>query len=308
MLVISAKSGQLGNRLLLFANFLAFALEHNFKVLNPAFEEYADFFPATAKDLFCQFPVTPLTIPGNKRLRNYYYKFNRYLANSGSFNTINIQRDQPFNWSNFPNLVQELQANYITFFQGWLLRDGWFINDLEMLSKHKLAIRQYFQPLKTHQFNVTHLISKIRQQTDVIIGVHIRQGDYLQHQNGKYFYNTKTYIKVMESVLDLFPKQKVTFLICTNQKQAESDLRHLPCIFGKNHIIEDMYSLAECDYILGPPSSYSMWASFYGERPLYMIRDINKALTIADFINFYQWQGIFHPHEDWGQSYWEWTH
>ncbi|MBD2440641.1 alpha-1,2-fucosyltransferase [Nostoc sp. FACHB-110] len=308
MLVISAKSGQLGNRLLLFANFLAFAIEYNCQVLNPAFEEYADFFSSTAKDLFCRFPATYLTIPANKRLRKYYYKFNRYLAESGRFNTINIQREQPFNWSNSPDLINELKTHHLNFFQGWLFRDGWFINDMTNLSKHKLAIREYFRPLKVHQVNVSHLISKIRQTTDVIIGVHIRQGDYLQHQNGKYFYNTQAYIKVMASILELFPAQQVTFLICSNQQQEKSDFQHLPCVFANNHIIEDMYSLAECDYIIGPPSSYSMWASFYGERPLYMIRDINKTVAMTDFVNFYQWQGKFYPHQDWGKSYWQWTH
>jgi hypothetical protein len=52
MLIISAKSGQLGNRLLLFANFIAWAIEHNLTVLNPAFDEYAEFFVGTA-GIFC---------------------------------------------------------------------------------------------------------------------------------------------------------------------------------------------------------------------------------------------------------------
>lgn len=307
MLVISAKSGQLGNRLLLFANFIAFAIENNYTVLNPAFEDYAEFFQSTAKDFLCRYPAPLFSIPNNKWLGKYYYNFNRYLVESGRYKIIQIQRDQPFNWSH-SQIAKELQPKAVNFFQGWLFRDGWFVDDTSNLRRHQEKIRAYFQPLKQYQLNIANLVSKIRSQTDIIIGVHIRQGDYQYHQDGKYFYSIEQYVKVMASALALFPEQKVTFLICSNQKQEEHYFQHLSYIYGNNHIIEDMYSLAECDYIIGPPSSYTMWASFYGERPLFMIRDVDKKLELKDFVHFYEWQGVFHYDEDWSKSFWEWTH
>lgn len=307
MLVISAKSGQLGNRLLLFANFMAFAMENKLTVFNPAFEEYAEFFQSTAKDFLCCYPAPPFSIKRNKLLGKYYYNFNSYLTKSGRFNTIELKRDKPFNWSN-STIVEQLKPGSINFFKGWLFRDGWFVDETVNLRKHGDAIRAYFQPLKKYQENVSKLISSIRSKTDVLIGVHIRQGDYQQHQNGRYFYQVEQYLKVMESAQALFPEKKVTFLICSNNKQEQDQFQHLSHVFGNNHIIEDMYSLAECDYIIGPPSSYTMWASFYGERPLYMIKNVNKDLEIKDFVHFYQWQGVFHYNDDWSKSFWEWTH
>lgn len=307
MLIISAKSGQLGNRLLLFANFIAFARENNFTVLNPAFEEYAKFFQSTARDLFCCYPPLFFSFPVPQRWRQYYYKFNRYLVESGRFQVINIQRNRPFNWSNL-QLIENLQSRKLIFFQGWLFRDGWFIAEVDKLYKHREAIRAYFRPLKKYQENVFKLISRLRQEGDILIGVHIRHGDYRHHQNGKYFFETEQYVKVMQSAQTLFPNQKVTFLICSNVPQPKQCFQHLSYTFGNNHIIEDLYSLAECDYIIGPPSSYTMWASFYGERPLYMLRKVEQTLDIKNFVHFYQWKGVFHYHEDWSQSYWEWTH
>ncbi|MEH1842035.1 MAG: hypothetical protein V7L20_25715 [Nostoc sp.] len=142
MLVISVKSGQLGNRLLLFAYFIAFACENNFTVLNPAFEEYADFFKSTYQNFLCRYPSSPFSIAGNKLLRKYYYKTNRYLATSGRFNTIEIKRNQPFNWSN-SSITKELKPETINFFQGWVFRDGWFVNDMSNLQKHGEKIRAY---------------------------------------------------------------------------------------------------------------------------------------------------------------------
>lgn len=306
MLVISAKSGQLGNQLLMFANFMAFAMENKLTVLNPAFEEYAEFFQSTAKDFLCCYPAPPFSIKGNKLLRKYYYNLNRYLTNSSRFNTIEIKRDKPFNWSD-STIVEQLKPGSINFFKGWLFRDGWFVDETAKIRIYGNVIRAYFQPLNKYQENVSKLISSIRSETVVTVGVHIRQGDYQQHQNGRYFYQVGQYLKVMESVQALFADKKVVFLICSNVAQ-EQRFEHFSYVFGNNHIIEDMYSLAECDYIIGPPSSYTMWASFYGERPLYMIRDVNKNIEIKDFVHFYQWQGVFHYNDDWSKSFWEWTH
>ncbi|MTJ11702.1 hypothetical protein FJR11_03620 [Anabaena sp. UHCC 0187] len=308
MLVISAKSGQLGNRLLLFANFIAFAIKNNYKVVNPAFEEYAEFFHSTERNFLCCYPPLAFPLPSNKRLRSYYYQFNCYLSNSGLFKKINIPRDKPFNWSNSYNICQQINPHAINFFQGWLFRDGWFIEDIANLRQYADTIRTYFRPLPKYQSNIANLISKIRHHSDVIIGVHIRQGDYQSHQDGRYFYTVKQYVKVMETVKKLFANKKVTFLICSNENQTPDNFQNLSYVYGNNHIIEDMYSLAECDYIIGPPSTYTMWASFYGEKPLYMIRDVNKSLTIQDFVQFDQWQGIFYANEDWSKNSWEWIH
>ncbi|HAX17707.1 MAG TPA: hypothetical protein DCY00_03825 [Actinobacteria bacterium] len=56
------------------------------------------------------------------------------------------------------------------------------------------------------------------------------------------------------------------------------------CIYNsQNHFIEDLYSLALCDYIFGPPSTFSMWASFYGEVPLRFITNPDTDLSLDKF-------------------------
>ena len=44
-------------------------------------------------------------------------------------------------------------------------------------------------------------------------------------------------------------------------------------VLGNGQIVEDMYAFAACDYIVGPPSTYTGWASFYGDKGLYFIRN-----------------------------------
>jgi hypothetical protein len=38
--------------------------------------------------------------------------------------------------------------------------------------------------------------------------------------------------------------------------------------FGAGSPVGDLYALAQCDYIFGPVSTFSQWASFYGNKPL----------------------------------------
>lgn len=307
MLVISAKSGQLGNRLLLFANFIAFALEHQLRVCNPAFEEYAEFFQGTARDVLCCYPPLAISVPGNRYLRSQYYKIIRFLARKRICQSQEITRDKPFNWSLYQN-IKELKKSLFVCFEGWLFRDGWFVEDTKTLQKYAPQIRAYLTPQRVYQVNVSKAIAGLKIQADILIGVHIRQGDYEQHQQGRYFYPVERYLQVMDMVRQLFPQKRVTFLICSDVKLNSRSFDRYNYHLGNHHLIEDLYALAECDYIIGPPSSYTMWASFYGDKPLYMIREMDREIELKDFVHFYEWRGIFHYRENWNESFWEWNH
>ena len=307
MLIISAKSGQLGNRLLLFANFIAWAIEHNLTVLNPAFDEYAEFFVGTAGDFLCCYPPPYFTAAGNNFVRTKYYNFIKYLSNKKILKTQEITRKEPFSWLKYHD-IEQIKHSSIVCFQGWLFRDGWFVEDLPKLHKYADQIRAYLAPLEQYRINVDRLILNLKNNSDLVVGIHIRQGDYAQHQKGRYFYTTEQYLEVMNSVVRLFEGKKIKFLICSNIPQNQNLFDNFNCGFGSGHLIEDMYALAECDYVVGPPSSYTMWASFYGDKPLYMIRNVNKTINLKDFVHFYEWQGIYHSRDDWSESFWEWTH
>jgi hypothetical protein len=83
-------------------------------------------------------------------------------------------------------------------------------------------------------------------------------------------YSLKDWRLIMEKMLSLLAPKTVAFLICSDENyHAETEVfAGLPVYFGTGHMIEDLYSLAQCDYLIGPPSTYSMWASFYGRVPM----------------------------------------
>ena len=175
------------------------------------------------------------------------------------------------------NFLLSISRNQIIFCQGPLFRD------FSSFSKHSSEIRSYFQPLDIYQVNINKLITNVRKQCDLVVGVHIRWGDYRTFLEGRYFYTIEEYLTVIDRVKSLFSNQKVGFLIASNVKQEDNNFKNHIHFFANDHIIEDMYSLAQCDYIIGPPSTYSLWASFYGKVPLYTIKCPSQNITIDDF-------------------------
>ena len=55
---------------------------------------------------------------------------------------------------------------------------------------------------------------------------------------------------------------------------------------SKGSGIEDLQLLSQCDYLMGVKSTFSLWASFYRDIPLYWIMDANKTLENNDFVHF----------------------
>jgi len=287
MIVVASKPGQLGNSLFLFANFIACAIENNFSIANPAFDEYSEFFETTRVDFFCRYPACNSFFAGGKFLRKALYTSAYYAARvlvkgrieSEYLRTISIDWEEQM-LLNSPEFLAAVKDSKLVFAQGWLFRDR------KNLRKHADAIRAYFAPLESFDRHVEALIAKTRERCDVLIGVHIRHGDYKAFMDGKYFYEIDEYVKLMRAAERLFPSSKVCFLICSNANLRAEDFSAFNFTFGTNHFVEDMYSFARCDYLIGPPSTYTMWASYYGKVPLYMIEDLNAPIEFDDAMAF----------------------
>jgi hypothetical protein len=284
MIVIAEKYGQLGNRLFLFAHFVAFALERGAGVADPAFDEYADFFPATRGDLFCRFPSKSSALK-SARLRALLYRIVNRLANV-------LAHRKPESWLWAVVRVGEGEScdlageRFVSLAKSkkFVLTQGWLFRDHPSLDKHAEAVRAFFRPAPEIEWNVGALIAGARADCDVLVGVHVRQGDYKNFLGGKYFYETAEYVSLMRGVSRLFGGRRVGFLVCSNAEHAAESFGGLKVTFGTGHFVEDMYSLARCDFIVGPPSTYTLWASFYGGAPLYSVEDPARAVALEDFV------------------------
>jgi hypothetical protein len=87
----------------------------------------------------------------------------------------------------------------------------------------------------------------------------------------------------MQRLLALFPGKRVAFLICSDWPQDPDTFSKFKVTFGTGDLIEDIYAFARCDYLIGPPSTFTMWASFYGNVPLNFILRNDQRLEMKDF-------------------------
>lgn len=150
---------------------------------------------------------------------------------------------------------------------------GWRIRAPESVKRHADKIREYFQPVEPYGSASRQAVERLRQKADVVVGVHIRLGDNWKWKGGKCYVPVSRYVTWMHELAEQFPGIKVAFLVCSDEPRHEQEFPALAVGFGPCTPVGDLYALARCDWIFGPISTFSQWASFQGNTPLLNLYD-----------------------------------
>lgn len=136
-------------------------------------------------------------------------------------------------------------------------------------------------------------VLRMDKSADIHIGVHIRRGDYKTFRNGVFFFNDKEFIAYINKTLALLPSdKKKSVYICTNDREIDKAYfqKNISALvsFPDGNAGEDLCLLSECDYLVGPTSSYSLVATLYGKARLHwMLHSENvEELQLTDFEGF----------------------
>ena len=296
MVILVKRFGQLGNRLFLFAHLVANAAEHGYALANPSFERYARYFAAPASASFGALPVRVPVLRGPLRERALQLLLGlvqrprvfRALAAVGRWLPAWAQ---PLHLLYLDDTAGTFDLNEPAFVAAARTRTvalhGWCFRDRPSFYKHAGLIRQLFALVPPHRQAVDALIARCRRTATVLVGVHIRRGDYATFADGQYYYDNPAYARFLRALLpQLGAETRVEFLLCSDETLDLAAFPGLAVHAASGHFVEDLYALAACDYILGPPSSYSMWASFYGETPLCHLHSPTQEICLADFAVF----------------------
>lgn len=170
-----------------------------------------------------------------------------------------------------------------TIFRLLHLTKGWHTRlDTRYIAQAKPELKKIFQPAENVLDECRNNIHACK--GEIIVGVHIRRGDYSTWNDGKFFFDNATYRNLMLQVERMFGGKNVSFVICSNENIDLSEFEGLDChATNATNVLVDIYTLSMCDFIIGPPSTFSRWASFIGEKPLYFIEDKDKPISINDF-------------------------
>lgn len=168
--------------------------------------------------------------------------------------------------------------------------EGWGVRYYDLFLKYKSEILELFD----FKDEIHHKIDKILASCDddsIKIGVHIRRGDYQTFFNGIYYFYDYAYIYYIRQAMALFPDRKFTVVVCGNDPELNHGnyIKALPeakVIFPNGNAGEDLCILSKCDYIVGPPSSYSLVATMYGKARLHWMVKDQCELTMDSFQDF----------------------
>jgi hypothetical protein len=278
MIINHKKYGQLCNRLLYTAHLINCCIETGHTLIDYSLIEYSQYFENVNKNGIFIFKNGGSLVFVKHFLSKLFYRIHSHFPFIPALLQINLIKESAYDINKY---FQKIKSKPI-----WVA-EQWGVHVNISLNKNKNIIKEIFIPKEEYLINVNSFISKLELEFDILVGVHLRRGDYKVYENGKYYFTDEQYNTVTIKIQELFPSKTVGFILVSNEKIIQNKFSLPTFIPPNNHLIEDLYILSKCDYIVGPPSSYSSWASFYGNTPLCVIKHIDDDIMLEQFVVFY---------------------
>lgn len=278
MIVANFPYGRLGNQLDLAAHLMTYCEMYDKAISLQYLEGRADDFP--------YFDGSPMRIfPARRRHGLRFEKIAARVINKLIRHRLIPQVDFLTNneWVYFDDLAYSDCPELVRLNRAWLctLR-VWRLRSKTRIHDYRALIREVFTPRQSILEAGRQAIASL--DCDVVIGVHIRWGDYKTAAPDLY-YDATVYRERMIEARALFPGKRVGFIVCTEEGRDIEELSDLACVFPKANAVTDLYALAQCDYLIATSSTFSTWASYWGEVGLYTIADRLKPIaSLDDFV------------------------
>ncbi len=180
------------------------------------------------------------------------------------------------------------KKNNVLIINSELIKDAWkYIPDHNLMSEYKSEIRQLFAPQNQTVMQVEKVFDQNVKPERLIVGVHLRRGDYKTFMNGRYFFDGEVYRLAMNTLQEQIQREtgnETLFLLCSDSPVNMNSFDDFNTFQVKDtSAIKDLYALSRCNYIIGPPSTFSMWASYYGDVPLRFLMSKEENIHLSDF-------------------------
>ena len=291
IIILWHNGGRLANQLWLYISVFAYCAEKGYGLHNYAFFEYADYFNIQSRipvvRFFILWPyrllrsVCAVFIKRPDKLSTYLFR-KYYQTVVGIFSlfvkkhTVRADSDSstlylPPSAGAFPRFTDfDINNAHSLYLVGWLFRNPVGI------AKYREEIVTSFKPRLQYCEKAEVIVSALRKKFKRVVGVHIRQGDYVQRYcNGSLHFSEKEVGAFCLELLERFQLSatETGFIVCSDGPIAEQEFPDdLQVTVSNNSEIVDLLVLASCDYILGSNSTFGGFASYFGDKPLIVFR------------------------------------
>lgn len=238
------------------------------------------------------FDYTIEDYPHFKRSSYIYFPlyWRRYLEHGNGWNNF-----KGLTWKACHSDTMHRIYRFLCFTYGWHTR-----RDTRYIKEAKRELQQIFRPKDEVVKRCDDCIQPYKEAGYTVVGVHVRRGDYATWNGGRFYFSHEEYRRFMLQITRVFGEKKIAFFISSNEKYDDNCFEGLETFSLDNaSAIEDLHALSLCDYITGPVSTFSRWASFIGEKPLCFLMDRQQNITadsfskIADFYHFENGEEIY---------------
>ena len=257
MILLIDKFGGHSNRLFQSVNFEAYCLEHRRRFIHLSFEDM--------KKLYGHKP---------NHLAFIIRIIVRILAKSKIIHVVRFYDEQTK--SSSLSLLSRQKLSFV---------DGWFFRCPDLLQKYKPYFQRRYSLASIYTERDPFVKQSLaKESNECIVGIHVRRGDYRIWLDGKYFFEDNVferYILRMNTLLNSIGKIG-KYIIFSNELVG---LHNMPNVFvSSSPWFIDHHIMSNCDFLMGPPSTFTGWASFIGSVPLlYMVSD-EPTFSLEDFV------------------------
>lgn len=263
MIISNGLYGQTSNNYFQFIHLHAYCKANNIKFIAPLFEyKYSNKFPNFKKSHKILIQLIFLNKITTSIFNRIIDKFNFKLDTEEKANYFK---------ENFKN-------NKVHIISGWYFRSD------EDIIKYRIMYQKMFLPKKeiidkkSIYFNIF--------ENKITLGIHIRRGDYKDFMNGIYYFDDCVFVAYIDQLIKLL-NQKINIIIFSNEKiQMANFSKYENIKISKEDTDTDHFIMSQCDYLIGPPSTFTMWASYIGKAKYFHIEDENSILTLDKFITY----------------------
>ena len=275
-MIFARDKAQMCNNLLQYAHVYAWGREHGRKVISMRFSYKYQFFH------ICH---TNLTGFG-------WYLLAKYLAALKMLPTASFKRRDCDKEALERKMLKHKH----------IVVSGWFVRYYDLFLKYRQEIcelftldKQYTEPVKAKMAEAEKCSDITDNHSTLRLGVHIRRGDYAEWRDGQYFFDDETYARHINRFAELYPDKTIHVYLSTNDSTVTEERFQQLCPNVSIHHLkgnapEDLFMLSECDYLIGPPSTFSIVAQMYRDIPLYRMDTADASqMTKEGFRLFEYW-------------------
>jgi hypothetical protein len=268
--VIETPCGRLGNRLQTAAYALAFSEEFNIKVKLPCLRGYDDLISETRRNKLGKI---------RRRIEYTIYRLianSKYLKKALDCTVIRSTKKSPVTLSS-QRISRLIFSSRISIIRGYYIH-----THPSILIKHAEKIRKRLAPV-VEQSEFTFISDRRIKENSLIVGIHIRRGDYKRYRGGKYFFPISMYENLANSLTINSSESRFVFLVCSDEHIPDNAFSGMNWIRGPGTALGDLYALSLCDLVMGPVSTFNRLSAFLGGIPRFEIQKPMDILRFSDF-------------------------